>query len=134
MGGEPLEYEKLITKETKEAIAKQYLAGRYNEDIMTTFDISKQDLYNILEELHIPRKVIKKSYKKCPVCKQCKNKVVIRSAKFCPYCGSPMVTKEKVLEILADLKSLVNYIPTGIDKKYDESIEYVKFFVNKMEE
>jgi hypothetical protein len=44
---------------TKTEIARQYLAGRYNDDIMNDYRISKPELYKILAELKIPRKQIK---------------------------------------------------------------------------
>lgn len=63
-----------MTKESKEAIARQYLAGRYNSDICNEFGISKTELYDVLKELKIPRKILKGSYSKLPVCEYCGEK------------------------------------------------------------
>ena len=120
-----------MTKESKEAIARQYLAGRYNRDICNEFGISKTELYNVLKELKIPRKILKGSYSKLPVCKYCGEKIQLRDAKFCPNCGEKILTIEKCVEILNDFEKLSAYLPETLESNYKQAISYLKNYLDK---
>lgn len=122
-----------INEDVKIQIGKEYLAGRYNEDIMSDFNISKAELYHILGELKIPRKVIKPSFTKTPKCEYCKKPVEIKNAKYCPYCGKIMVTAKSCMDILSDMRELVSYIPTGEDEEYIANIEIIEKFITQLE-
>ena len=90
---------------TKTEIARQYLAGRYNDDIMNDYRISKPELYKILAELKIPRKQIKKNYSKNKKCKSCGMTVTVKNARYCPNCGALILNdKEICIEKLQTLK------------------------------
>lgn len=120
-----------IGKETKENIARQYLAGRYNEDIMSDFNISKNELYNILAELKIPRKYVKEPKKKKVNCKYCGQPIEVKNAKFCPHCGERVLTSEICIDILCNLKRFIDYMPEGEDKRYMADIEILENFINE---
>lgn len=124
-----------LTQETKTQIAKQYLAGRYNEDIMRDFKITKNELYDVLAELKIPRKsvAVRKKYKKIKTCRSCGQPIEVKNAKFCPHCGERILTAEICIDILCRLKGLVDYIPAGEDKQYVADIEIIENFINECE-
>lgn len=120
-----------MLKEKKEAVARQYLAGRYNADICAEFGISKTELYAILKELTIPRKILKRTYSKLPVCEYCGEKIEIRNAKFCPHCGKEILTVEKYIEILNDFERLSAYLPETLESNYKQAISYLKKYLDK---
>ncbi len=120
-----------MLKEKKEAVARQYLAGRYNNDICAEFGICKTELYAILKELKIPRKVLKGRYTKFPACEYCGEKIEIRNAKFCPHCGKEILTVEKCIEILNDFEKLSAYLPETLESNYKQAISYLKNYLDK---
>lgn len=120
-----------MLKEKKEAVARQYLAGRYNADICNEFGISKAELYDVLKELKIPRKILKGNYTKLPACEYCGEKIEIRNAKFCPHCGKEILTVEKCIEILNDFEKLSAYLPETLESNYKQAISYLKNYLDK---
>ena len=121
-----------INEDVKIQIGKEHLAGRYNEDIMSDFNISKAELYHILEELKIPRKVIKPSFTKMLKCEHCGQRIEVKNAKYCPYCGKIIVTAKRCMDILSNMRKLVSYLPTGEDEEYRENIEIIEKFITKL--
>ena len=119
-----------MDEKTKIKIGKEYLAGRYNEDIMQEFNITKADLYKILAELKIPRKVVKAPKQKT-ICQKCGFAIDIKNAKFCPECGTRIITKSTIVEILDKFTNLSTYLPVGIDKEFLENINIIEKYLNE---
>ena len=117
-----------MDEKTKIKIGKEYLAGRYNEDIMQEFNITKADLYKILAELKIPRKVVKAPKQKT-ICQKCGFEINIKNFKYCPECGTRILTKQTCLELLEKIKDVSIYIPESDVQNYLDQIETIKRFI-----
>lgn len=119
-----------MDEKQKIKIAREYIAGRYNEDIVNDYGITKGVLYGILKELNIPRKIIKKSKDKI-ICKKCGFAINIKNAKFCPECGTRIITKNTIIEILDKFTNLSTYLPVGIEKEFLENINIIEKYLNE---
>ena len=119
-----------MDEKQKIKIAREYLAGRYNEDIMKDYGVTKGVLYGILKELNIPRKVIKKPKDKI-ICKKCGFAIDVKNAKFCPECGTRIITKDTIIEILDKFTNLSTYLPVGIEKEFLENINIIEKYLNE---
>lgn len=121
-----------MTDETKREIAALY-ADKSNKahDICAVYHISPTSLAKIVleqgGELRRPktaRKVVKRP--------RCKQKIEVKGARFCPFCGADVRSdKDKLIERLKELHGLIPLLPAGERDKMRDTVNATICFLMK---
>lgn len=126
---------RILTPEERREIIDLYL----NTDLTTMeigqkFNISNRTVsYTVCaagETLRRPKKPQETKNKPCP---KCRRKVVVKGARFCPYCGSDIRSENEILaEQLCKLTELCFCIPETSRDKFITTINQAANALKKM--
>lgn len=120
---------KFYSDEVKKSVIEDYKDGMKVADIEKRHGIPKGSIGHMLTEAGVPRRRNRNAPpKKCPNCgKESKE----QTARFCCWCGTPILTKkEKIIETAEHLFPMVAFCPEtrrdGVQQAIKDIIAYIK--------
>ena len=99
-----------MTPEIREQVIQEYLAGIPIIEIAAKYHIHKTTPGRIAKEAGYPgrRQKIANERK----CKNCRMKINVKGARFCPFCGADLRTESEILvEKLENTTRLFRFLP-----------------------
>lgn len=125
-----------MTEQTKREICELYADKSVKAgDIAKMYKIGGGDLVRIITEQGLqprrPSRIVKRTKDENKKCPQCKKRVDLKGARFCPYCGADIRSeREIVIERLESLFGLFALLPANVCDKAQQTIlqtvEYLK--------
>lgn len=118
-----------LSDEIKQGIIDDYKNGMKTKDIIEKYNTCAGTLNKIVRASGVPMRVNRSTpAKKAKHCSNCRKKVDVKGAAFCPYCGSDIRSDKELLVERVD--KLIDYNPFIPAHVRDEYIEVLNKTVN----
>lgn len=116
-----------VSEEVIQEVLKEYPDTTVTvAQIAQKHGISSQAVSAIANRHGLPLRVNRSKTSKPRTCLNCHHKVNLLHAKYCPYCGSLIQTKqERAVEIMTKLRSMVQFIPENMCDEFSQNTQEV---------
>lgn len=110
---------KKYTDEQKNMVLRLYKEGRTYNEIAAEADITYSLVNSILTSSKVERRINRQTSAKVKTCPSCHRQINLKDAKFCPYCGTLVMTeKEQLIEKVKRLFGLAHSLPESSRDEY----------------
>ena len=119
------------TEERKKQIAEAYAAGLRTRDIAEKFSTDGSHIAKFAQEYGVPLRKSKRqtSVKTCP---NCRCKIDLKGARFCPYCATDIRDEKQILQEKMDkLFTMLVALPQSMRDEAQETIKAVSAYLRK---
>lgn len=125
----------VISEVADNTAIKLYKNGQKVDYITKKLNIGVGTLYKIIDGNGIPRR---KSYSPritlhpLGKCSYCGADILSQTAKYCSECGKYIMTKQQLARKgLAEIKSLVVYLPKDKQENFEKNIDFIAEYINE---
>jgi rRNA maturation endonuclease Nob1 len=107
------------TNEQLSEILNLYKNGEKVSVIAKKFGTSDAYISNLANKHGLRRRSLAKT-SKIKICRNCRKRIDVPGAKFCPYCSNDIQTeREKLIEKTQALRRLIDFLPPGVQEEFD---------------